>query len=374
MSRVELENVTKEFSEGLSTITAVNDISLTVEDGEFLVIVGPSGCGKSTTLRMLAGLETVTEGTIRFDGEEVQELKPPARNIAMVFQNYALYPSMNVRENIGYGLKHTMGMRKAKRTERVDDIAEMLGITDQLDQQPNELSGGQRQRVALGRALVREPNVFLLDEPLSNLDAKLRARMRQELQQIHDDLGITSIYVTHDQKEAMTMADRIAILDQGELQQVGEVEDVYNRPTNRFVAGFIGSPSMNFLPVSLRRNGSTVEVRTESSTVCTLDADRFDGNYSRATAGIRPEHLDLTTDADSSWTRTSVGVSEYQGDSNFVYLTVEGTSLVSRTAESASLSSGDDVSVSVDPNDLYLFDPDTGKTIKSRSGAELTSR
>ena len=374
MSRVEIENVTKEFSEGLGTITAVNDISLTVEDGEFLVIVGPSGCGKSTTLRMLAGLETVTEGTIRFDGEEVQELKPPARNVAMVFQNYALYPSMNVRENIGYGLKHTMGMRKAERTERVDEIAEMLGITDQLDQEPNELSGGQRQRVALGRALVREPNVFLLDEPLSNLDAKLRARMRQELQQIHDDLGITSIYVTHDQKEAMTMADRIAILNEGELQQVGEVEDVYNRPTNQFVAGFIGSPSMNFIPVNLRRNGSNVEVRTESSTVCTLDAGRFDGNYSRVTGGIRPEHLDLTSDTDSSWTRTSVDTSEYQGNSNFVYLTIEGTSMISRTAESAVLSRDDDVSVSVDPNDLYLFDPDTGETIKSRSGAELTSR
>jgi multiple sugar transport system ATP-binding protein len=234
MADVTLNGVTKVYDDAEGTDTAVDNVSLTLQDGELVVLVGPSGCGKSTTLRMIAGLETVTDGTIRVGEREVQELAPSRRSVAMVFQSYALYSKMTALENMEYGLKHSTDLSKADRRERVREFAELLEIEDLLDDTPDELSGGQKQRVALGRAIVREPNVFLLDEPLSNLDAKLRATMRTELQRIQEEIGVTTLYVTHDQKEAMTMADHIAIMHDGELQQIAPPEEAYDHPTNEF--------------------------------------------------------------------------------------------------------------------------------------------
>src|SRR5436190_9584446 len=241
VGEIVLENVAKTFS---GNVTAVDDVSLRIESGEFLVLVGPSGCGKSTLLRMVAGLEDVTSGSISIDGEDVTDLPPRSRDVAMVFQSYALYPHMSVRENLGYGLK----VRKTSKDDivrRVDEVAEMLGLEELLARRPAALSGGQRQRVAMGRAIVREPKAFLMDEPLSNLDAKLRVQMRTEISRIQRDLGVTMIYVTHDQTEAMTMGDKVAVLNRGVLQQVDSPQEMYDHPTNLFVAGFIGSPAMN---------------------------------------------------------------------------------------------------------------------------------
>ena len=249
MGRITIDNVRKEYDSDTGTIRAVDDVSLEVEDGEFLTIVGPSGSGKSTLLRMIAGLEDITAGQIRIGDTVVNDIAPQNRGVAMVFQNYALYPHMSVRKNMSYGLKLTTDLTKGEIDERVEETAEMMGIGDLLDKKPNNLSGGQQQRVATGRAIVRQPEVFLFDEPLSNLDAKLRLHMRTELQRIQEDLETTSVYVTHDQTEAMTMSDRIVILSNGTIQQVGTPAEVYAEPVNRFVADFIGSPSMNFFDV-----------------------------------------------------------------------------------------------------------------------------
>ncbi|TKX77976.1 ATP-binding cassette domain-containing protein, partial [Halorubrum sp. SD626R] len=247
MARLELDSVTKRFGEGDGSVLAVDDVDVDIADGEFLVLVGPSGCGKSTTLRMVAGLESITDGEIRLDGDRMNEQGPAERDIAMVFQSYALYPHMTVRQNMRFGLEESTDLSDEEMDGRVDETAELLDITELLDRKPGALSGGQRQRVALGRAIVREPKAFLMDEPLSNLDAKLRSQMRTELQQLQADLDTTTVYVTHDQTEAMTMGDRIAILDAGELQQVATPLEAYHRPANQFVAGFIGEPSMNFI-------------------------------------------------------------------------------------------------------------------------------
>lgn len=371
MSRVTLDGVTKIYRDSRGRETAVEDASFTVEDGEFVVIVGPSGCGKSTTLRMIAGLETVTDGTIQFDGEEVQHLTPTARDVAMVFQNYALYPSMNARENIAYGLKHSTSLSKSEREKMVNETAAMLDIEDVMDHRPNELSGGQRQRVALGRAIVREPNVFLLDEPLSNLDAKLRSRMRHELQTIHDELEITTIYVTHDQKEAMTMADRIIILHDGVIQQIDSVENMYNRPTNRFVGEFIGSPAMNTMEVDVQYDGDDVILSRKSTPLATLPREELDGNPDRIVAGIRPEHI-VVDEPGVGALDASVQVAEYQGKSNFIHLELVDQVVTARTPPHLLPRAGDDVSMSFSADDLYLFDLENGETIKPRYGEELT--
>ncbi|MFB6244363.1 MAG: ABC transporter ATP-binding protein, partial [Halobaculum sp.] len=245
MSGITLDTVRKEFSTGDEQIVAVDDVDLEVRDGEFLVLVGPSGCGKTTTLRCIAGLEDVTSGHVRFGEEDVTGLRARERDVAMVFQNYALYPHMDVRTNLGFGLKLSTQLSSAEIDDQVEDVASMLGIEDLLDQKPKELSGGQQQRVALGRAIIRDPAAFLMDEPLSNLDAKLRAEMRTELQTLQHELDVTTVYVTHDQTEAMAMGDRIAVMNDGRLQQVGTPEAVYRTPVNEFVAKFIGSPSIN---------------------------------------------------------------------------------------------------------------------------------
>ena len=258
MARVLLKELTKKFDD----VVAVNTVNLEISDREFVVLVGPSGCGKSTTLRMIAGLDEITGGDIYIGDRLVNNLAPKERNIAMVFQNYALYPHMNVFDNMAFGLK-MRNVPKEERVTLVNEAAEILGIQDLLDRKPKQLSGGQRQRVALGRAIVRKPDVFLFDEPLSNLDAKLRVQMRTELVKLHNRLRSTSIYVTHDQVEAMTMGDKIVVMNNGWIQQEGSPLDLYNRPVNLFVAGFIGSPAMNFIPVTVSEENATVYVQNQ---------------------------------------------------------------------------------------------------------------
>ncbi|RQG95354.1 ABC transporter ATP-binding protein [Natrarchaeobius chitinivorans] len=371
MTEVTLDGLTKVYSDSQGTETAVEDVSLTIEDGEFVVIVGPSGCGKSTTLRMIAGLETVTDGVIEFGGEEVQHLTPSTRDVAMVFQNYALYPSMNARKNIEYGLKHSTDLSKSERQERVAETAEMLDIEEVLEHSPEELSGGQKQRVALGRAIVREPNVFLLDEPLSNLDAKLRSSMRHEIQRIHDEIGVTSIYVTHDQKEAMTMADRIVLLKDGKMQQIATPERLYNEPNNLFTAQFVGSPSMNLLDVSLESDGEDVVVRHEGSQICTLPATGGLPDGDTVTAGLRPEHIEISEEPGDETVPAEVVVPEYQGKTNFIHVELLGQMITVRTEPDVLPEKDSTVHLSIDSANLYLFDTQTGETLKHR---ETTGR
>src|SRR6187401_2301461 len=294
MATIELERITKAYGNGF---VAVDDVSLSIADGEFIVLVGPSGCGKSTLLRTVAGLEEATAGEVRIDGVDVTDLAPRRRDIAMVFQSYALYPHMSVRENMAYGLK----VRRAPKAEirrRVEEVAGMLGLTELLDRKPAQLSGGQRQRVAMGRAIVREPRAFLMDEPLSNLDANLRVGMRAEISELQRSLGVTTIYVTHDQVEAMTMGDRVAVMRKGELQQAAEPQELYDHPVNLFIAGFIGSPAMNMLEATLRRDNGTMTVVTGSQEIVlspeTLRQrpalQRYEGR--ELVLGIRPEDLE----------------------------------------------------------------------------------
>src|SRR3954462_12747219 len=297
MAQVVLSQINK-FYDG--AVHAVKDVNLDIRDREFMVFVGPSGCGKTTTLRMIAGLEEISSGDIRIGTQRVNDLAPMDRDIAMVFQNYALYPHMSVFDNMAFGLK----MRKFEKDEirkRVQDAAEILGIQDLLKRKPRQLSGGQRQRVALGRAIVRHPQVFLFDEPLSNLDAKLRVQMRVELKKLHDRLGTTAIYVTHDQVEAMTLGDRVVVMRDGLVQQVGEPLELYNEPANRFVAGFLGSPSMNFTTVQVNRNNGAIWAANSGMQIKAPPefANRL-GRYvgQEVTLGIRPEDLHVASAAD----------------------------------------------------------------------------
>jgi multiple sugar transport system ATP-binding protein len=367
MATLELNDLTKIYDAAQGREVAVDSLDIDIEDGEFLVLVGPSGCGKSTTLRMLAGLETVTDGTITIGDREVQHLAPSERSIAMVFQSYALYTKMNARENMAYGLKHSTDLSKAERNRKVDEIAELLDITELLSDKPDEMSGGQKQRVALGRAIVRDPDVFLLDEPLSNLDAKLRARMRTELQQLQTDLGVTAVYVTHDQTEAMTMADRIAVMNDGELQQVAPPEVAYDHPENEFVATFLGSPSMNTFETTVHEDGAELAFRHDGTTLATVPSDAVslaDGDT--VTLGLRPEDVRLFDDpADGTFTAT-VTVSEYQGNDNFIHLSVANQDVMARVPSDTYPNPGETLGVTVSPRDVFLFDSDTGTARKTR--------
>jgi multiple sugar transport system ATP-binding protein len=369
MAALELDSLTKVYQDGDSEVVAVDDVTVSIEDGEFLVVVGPSGCGKSTTLRMVAGLETVSSGTISLDGRVINDVKPQDRDIAMVFQSYALYPHMSVRQNMSFGLEESTSLSDAEIRERVEETAELLDMSPLLDRRPRDLSGGQQQRVALGRAIVRDPEVFLMDEPLSNLDAKLRAQMRTELQRLQDDLGVTTMYVTHDQTEAMTMGDRIAILDGGELQQVATPLECYHEPANVFVAGFLGEPSMNFFDVDF--DGET------------LVADSFDYPVSEEVAtdlggendlvfGIRPEAIELVAEASGPHDfETEVDVVEPMGDENTVYLTFgdrdPDDAVVATTSSMRQFSRGQSVVVRFPEEAIHVFDRRTGEALHNRT-------
>ncbi|WP_435334983.1 ABC transporter ATP-binding protein [Haloarchaeobius sp. TZWWS8] len=363
MATIDIDTLRKEFEDDdEGTIVAVEGVDLTIRDGEFLVLVGPSGCGKTTTLRCVAGLEDVTSGNIYFDDDEVSDSRARDRDVAMVFQNYALYPHMNVRQNIGFGLKLSSSQSSAEIRQRVDAVAEMLGIDDLLHKKPKELSGGQQQRVALGRAIVREPEVFLMDEPLSNLDAKLRAEMRTELQELQHDLGVTTVYVTHDQTEAMAMGDRIAVMNDGVLQQVGTAEEVYRDPTNEFVADFIGSPSINLFTADV--SGSTLS--GPGGFEYELDDDSWVDGYDQVRVGIRPEDLHLT---EGSGNEAEVTVVEPMGNENFLYMTLADEELTARIASELRPDPGDTVTLGFDEASLYLFDPSDGDALKTKTEA-----
>jgi len=370
MAELSLNGTTKIFDDGGDSIVAVNDIDLEIEDGEFVVLVGPSGCGKSTTLRMIAGLDTPTEGTISIGGEPIQDKRPQERDIAMVFQSYALYPHMTVRQNMSFGLEESTDYSDEEIDDTVTDAAETLGIAELLDRKPGALSGGQQQRVALGRAIVRNPEVFLLDEPLSNLDAKLRAEMRTELQQLQEDLGVTTIYVTHDQTEAMTMGDRIAILDGGELQQLGTPMQCYHEPANMFVAGFLGEPSMNFFDLTLQ-NGTLVGENFEYD--LPADVATTAEGHSDVVLGIRPESVeikdgeDVTDDGD--WIQATVDVVEPHGNENAVHLRLGDQTEATLTVMIDGmryLAAGQEVGVHFPGDAIHLFDGGTGEAIHTR--------
>ena len=376
MAELTLDGVTKWFDDDGDRIVAVDDANVEIEDGEFLVLVGPSGCGKSTTLRMIAGLETVSRGDIRLGEHSIRDEPPTTRDIAMVFQSYALYPHMTVRENMSFGLEESTDMADAEIRDRVEETAAMMGIEELLDRKPRELSGGQQQRVALGRAIVRDPEVFLMDEPLSNLDAKLRSQMRTELQRLQEDLGVTTVYVTHDQTEAMTMGDRIAILNDGELQQVGTPLECYHEPANQFVAGFIGEPSMNFFDVTLE-NGTLVgdgfEYPLSEETLSAVEGT------DRLVLGVRPEDVELVGAADPDSDHdfpTTVDVVEPMGDENNVYLTfdeasetAEGTgegTFVATISGMRSVEEGQRVVARIPEDTIHVFDADTGEALRNR--------
>jgi multiple sugar transport system ATP-binding protein len=363
MARVRLEGVRKIYADGGHV--AVHGVDLEIADGELVVLVGPSGCGKSTTLRMIAGLESITSGRLYIGDQLVNDLPPKDRDIAMVFQNYALYPHMSVRENLAFALR----LRKLPQAEidrRVQQAADTLGLSDVLERKPRQLSGGQRQRVAVGRAIVREPAVFLFDEPLSNLDAKLRVQTRREIAKLHRDLEATMIYVTHDQVEAMTLGDRIVVMSAGHVQQVDTPLALYDRPANRFVAGFIGSPAMNFVQGAIA-DGSTfvsddgaIRVHTSSAAAPQLAVNR------RVEMGVRPEHVSIDVSGGSAGSNTFAGrvdLVEPLGGETFVHVAVGPHAIVARSTMRDLAPLGTQVTLGVDPASLHWFDQESGRRI-----------
>jgi multiple sugar transport system ATP-binding protein len=396
VASIVFEHVTKRYADGAEAVT---DMNLAIADGEFMILVGPSGSGKSTALRMVAGLEDITEGVIRIGDDVVNDLAPRARDIAMVFQGYALYPHMTVRQNMGFALKLAGAPRK-EIARKVDEAARVLDIERHLDRKPANLSGGQRQRVAMGRAIVREPRAFLMDEPLSNLDAKLRVQTRTALSRLHERLGTTTIYVTHDQVEALTLGDRVAVMRAGRIQQAGTPADVYEHPVNLFVAGFIGSPAMNFLPGQLDGD----QLRTPIGDLGLAGGIRRrleagDGGGRRGViVGIRPEHFEdaalVTPPATGHVFKTKIEVLEALGSDSYAYLTVdsprissseleelsddtsvatsaEGVQIVARLAAASALKQGQAAQLWVDTSQLHLFDHETGRSLLTRESSRL---
>ncbi|MXR40819.1 sn-glycerol-3-phosphate ABC transporter ATP-binding protein UgpC [Halobaculum sp. WSA2] len=358
MTGISLHNLTKQFDD----VTAVDSVSLDVTEGEFLVLVGPSGCGKSTTLRLCAGLESTTEGTVSISDRNVTAEPASERDVAMVFQNYALYPHMTARENMTFGLDAAAGFSGTEATERVEEAAAILDIEDLLDRKPSALSGGEQQRVAIGRALVRDPEVFLMDEPLSNLDAKLRVQMRAELAELHAELQTTTVYVTHDQVEAMTLGDRVAVMNDGRIEQVAPPQDLYDAPDTRFVAEFIGSPGMNTVDATLRRRGTVSEIVWGDNTV-PLDASPESLGLTsgdRVVFGVRPEDLSADTDGD---VRMEVTVTEPLGSTLLVRGTVGGHEMEVSIQPRSLVEVGDQITLGVDPDRLHLFDPESGAAV-----------
>lgn len=368
MGRLVFKNIYKIYP---GDVTAVSDFNLEIEDKEFVVLVGPSGCGKSTTLRMVAGLEDISKGELYIDDRLVNDVPPKDRDIAMVFQNYALYPHMTVYDNMAFGLK-LRKMPKDEIDKKVKSAAKSLGIEDLLDRKPKALSGGQRQRVALGRAIVRNPKVFLMDEPLSNLDAKLRVQTRTEITKLHNELQTTFIYVTHDQTEAMTMGDRIVVMKDGIIQQVATPQELYERPTNLFVAGFIGSPQMNFIDVKVEGDIDNCKLVFGNSTIA-LPAGKAkllkDNSYfgKTVTMGIRPEdihdELAFLEASEDSIVNAKVDVAEAMGSETFLYLIIEGVKAIARVDSRNKAKIGDEVKLAFDKNKIYLFDRETEESI-----------
>jgi multiple sugar transport system ATP-binding protein len=394
MADITLDKVTKRYPDGYE---AVRDMSLDIKDGEFMILVGPSGCGKTTALRMIAGLEDITDGELKIGGNVVNQLSPKDRDIAMVFQNYALYPHMSVRDNMGFALR-LAGTDKEDINKRVEEAARILDLEPHLDRKPSQLSGGQRQRVAMGRAIVRDPAAFLMDEPLSNLDAKLRVQMRTEVSRIQQRLGTTTIYVTHDQTEALTLGDRVAVMRSGVLQQVGQPMELYNQPVNLFVAGFIGSPAMNFMPASV--DGDTVKLPFGDVRLPSELHDRVrDAHGRQLIAGIRPEHFEdakLTGEArdKGSTFQANIEVLESLGSELYAHFSVtsdeaiesaelrelaqdagggeipmeggEGR-IVARLDPASEVKQGEEVELWVDASRLQLFDPEDGRNLMVES-------
>jgi multiple sugar transport system ATP-binding protein len=390
MAQITLDRLTKRYPDGFE---AVRDMSLDIQDGEFVILVGPSGCGKSTALRMIAGLEDISEGELRIGDQVVNDKAPKDRDIAMVFQNYALYPHMSVRENMGFALK-LRGMPKEEIVRKVEEAARILDLEPHLDRKPAQLSGGQRQRVAMGRAIVRDPSAFLMDEPLSNLDAKLRVQMRTEVSRIQKNLGTTTVYVTHDQTEAMTLGDRVAVMRSGQLQQVGSPMELYNTPVNLFVAGFIGSPAMNFMPATVE--GDTVKLPLADVRLPSEVHGRVGGTQGRQLiAGIRPENFEdasLVGDARNRGTvfKAHIELLESLGSELYAHFSVasdqqiesqelrelaedvgggevpmagEAGRIVARLEPASQVTVGQEAELWVDASKVHLFDPEDGRNL-----------
>jgi len=361
MATVEFNQVTKQYDDKTRALSA---LSMSIDEGEFIVLVGPSGCGKSTALRILAGLETVTQGEIRIDGKIVNQQTPQQRNIAMVFQNYALYPHMSVRSNLAFPLK-MLRLPKERITSKIQEIAGILGLTEVMDRKPKQLSGGQRQRVAMGRALVRNPSVFLLDEPLSNLDANLRTQIRTDILQIQKRINKTTLYVTHDQVEAMTLGDRVAVIKEGKLQQFSTPEDLYQKPDNVFVAEFIGSPGMNILPANIQNIDNTalhilienqqIDIPLPRQHVLTQNLDKI------GFLGIRPESLHVAKREHDITIRTVVNAVEFLGSDSLIYFTLtddnqQGKQLIAKITDQLPVPANAITQLYIDPSSLHLFD------------------
>ena len=368
MVDTKLENVRKTFNDG--QIVAVNDVDIHIEEGEFLVLVGPSGCGKSTTLRCIAGLEVPDSGTITFGGHDVTELPPKDRVISMVFQNYALYPSMTVYENMAFGLK-MRGADKEKIDEQVRWAAGIMEISDLLDRYPNQLSGGQQQRVALGRAIVRDPALFLLDEPLSNLDAKLRSVMRTEIQELQQELDVASVFVTHDQEEAMSMGDRIAVMNAGRIEQIAPPEEIYHDPDSLFVADFIGSPAINFF--EMRFDGSSVVGDEFSVDLPDAISDELRQGLpgDDVVVGIRPGNIDIT-EAGTGLVDVEIDVIEPMGDTKILYFDLEGQRVNAVVQSTERVEEGDAVGIEVQWPSVHFFSPEGPKVVKWMHATEGT--
>jgi multiple sugar transport system ATP-binding protein len=370
MATIELIKVSKRFPDGT---VAVEEADFRIEDGEFFILVGPSGCGKSTLLNMIVGLEEITSGELRVDGELFNHLDPKDRNMAMVFQSYAIYPHMTVRENMAFPLRLAK-LPQPEIDRRVEEAARILELTDHLGRKPGQLSGGQRQRVAMGRAIVREPLAFLMDEPLSNLDAKLRVQMRTEIARLQNRLGTTTVYVTHDQTEAMTLGDRVAIMSKGVVQQVGTPRELYTDPANLFVAGFIGSPAMNFLPAALDGNRLRLPMVDFDLPADTREA--LGDASGDLVAGIRPEHFEdaglLEAESSGGCTfRATVDVVEWMGSELYAYFEVEGHQLVARLDADSGAREGEALRIWLDPHQVRLFDARTGEHLTRRKTAAV---
>ena len=366
MPAVVLENIHKQYGE----VEAAKNINLEIEKGEFVVLVGPSGCGKSTILRMIAGLEEISAGQLFMEEKLVNDVAPKDRGIAMVFQNYALYPHMNVYNNLAFGLKMRK-FSKLEMEERIQKAAKILGLQDLLKRKPSQLSGGQRQRVALGRAIVRDPQLFLMDEPLSNLDAKLRVQMRAEISRLQKKLGVTMIYVTHDQTEAMTMGDRIVVMEDAEIQQVATPEEVYQQPANRFVAGFIGAPAMNFISGKIRKEGGCfyflvepgLKVELEAAQAKVLTEKGY--NDKEIIFGIRPEHITMAeTDTGINTIHAVVGLAENMGSEYYVYFNMAKQELIARLQLKVAPQVNDSITLALQAKEGHFFDVKTGEVIR----------